>query len=97
MRRSPSTARLIELSGPRPGRVHYLGREATVGRDESSSVAIDSSDVSRQHARLRREKAGWLIEDLESRNGTLVNGVPIRQSDLRTGDEIQVGSQVLFV
>ncbi len=97
MRRGPDSARLIELSGPRPGRVHYLGREAVIGRDDGVSVEIDSGDVSRRHARLWRGRDGWRIEDLDSRNGTLVNSVPTPKGTLVTGDRIQLGSQVLFL
>lgn len=97
VRRGPDSARLIELSGPTPGRVHHLGRDVVIGRDDSASIQIDSGDVSRRHARLWRDRDGWRIEDLDSRNGTLINSVPTRRGGVVTGDRIQLGSQVLFL
>ena len=45
----------------------------------------------RQHARLRLDNDTWLIEDLGSRNGTLVNGVPIQAGPIQLGDRIRIG------
>jgi len=71
--------------------------EATIGRDPTSAVAIIDPSVSRKHCLLRREEDGrFLIRDLESRNGTLVNGVPVKEQWLRHGDEIATGDS-LFV
>jgi Nif-specific regulatory protein len=71
--------------------------EATIGRDPASTVAIVDPSVSRKHCLLKREEDGrFLIKDLESRNGTLVNGVALKEHWLRHGDEIATGDS-LFV
>jgi Nif-specific regulatory protein len=73
--------------------------EATVGRDATNAVALADPSVSRKHCLLRREEDGrFQIRDLDSRNGTLVNGLPVREQWLRHGDEIAAGdSTFLFL
>jgi len=90
--------RLLVTAGPSKDQIIPLPEgEATIGRDPTSAVAIIDPSVSRKHCLLRREEDGrFLIRDLESRNGTLVNGVPVKEQWLRHGDEIATGDS-LFV
>jgi len=90
--------RLLVTAGPSKDQIIPLPEgEATIGRDPASAVAIIDPSVSRKHCLLRREEDGrFLIRDLESRNGTLVNGVPVKEQWLRHGDEIATGDS-LFV
>jgi two-component system response regulator AtoC len=68
------------------------GAEIGFGRSRRSTVHVDADPVSRHHCVLKRTGRGFLIEDLESRNGTLVNGEKISGATvLASGDEIQVG------
>jgi signal transduction histidine kinase/ActR/RegA family two-component response regulator len=90
-------ARLIMLEGEQLGRRFLLEDLAVLGRDPSCSIVLDDADVSRQHARIRRTERGYSIEDLGSRNGTLVNGIPIQEGALRFGDKIHVGPAVLLL
>lgn len=92
------SGRLVEISGAHPGRIHHVGEAAIVGRNAGPGmIAIDAADVSRQHLRIARTAEGFLLEDLDSRNGTSVNGVPVRRCHLQNGDEIQLGAEVFFV
>jgi len=71
--------------------------EATIGRDPANVVAIIDPSVSRKHCLLRREEDGrFLIRDLDSRNGTLVNGAPVKEQFLRHGDEIATGDSLFL-
>jgi Nif-specific regulatory protein len=71
--------------------------EATIGRDPANVVAIIDPSVSRKHCLLRREEDGrFLIRDLDSRNGTLVNGAPVKEQWLRHGDEIATGDSLFL-
>src|ERR1700741_1333520 len=70
--------------------------EATIGRDPTNLVAIIDPSVSRKHCFLRQEDGRFQIKDLDSRNGTLVNGVPIKEQWLRHGDEIATGDSVFL-
>jgi len=69
-----------------------------VGRSPSSDVVIDEPYVSATHARFTLQGPALVLEDLNSMNGTLVNGHLIQQSvTLRDGDDVQVGDTVLRV
>jgi Nif-specific regulatory protein len=71
--------------------------EATVGRDPANAVSVPDTSVSRKHCLLRREEDNrFLIRDLDSRNGTLVNGVAVKEHWLRHGDEIATGDSVFW-
>jgi hypothetical protein len=75
------------------------GDRVTVGKAASNDIALRSdSTVSRLHAVLERFPAGWCIRDLDSRNGTFVNGRRVLgQARLTGGDEIHVGrTQLVF-
>jgi pSer/pThr/pTyr-binding forkhead associated (FHA) protein len=61
------------------GRLHVIGsRPFTIGRSPNADLVIDHPAVSRLHARLARGKDGHLVEDLESRNGVRIDGLPVR-------------------
>ena len=71
--------------------------EATLGRDPTNAVAVADASVSRKHCLLRREEDGrFQIKDLDSRNGTLVNGLAVKEQWLRHGDEIATGDSVFL-
>lgn len=68
-----------------------------IGRDADNDIVLEVPTVSRQHALLLRDAAGMLLLDLESTNGTLVNGVLARPDEpvrLADGEVIQFGSAV---
>jgi len=70
----------------------------TIGRWEDNDVVVDDRWVSRNHARIRREGEQYVLEDLESRNGTLVNGRRITgPTVLADGDRIQVAPLVELI
>ena len=65
----------------------------TIGRDPGCEVALpdDSRSVSREHARIVQEEGRYIIEDLGSTNGTIVNGERVDRAALEPGDEIEIG------
>lgn len=68
------THRLIVRTGPNPGMVFDLTKEVTlIGRDVTNDIVVGDPELSRQHARLTRTPAGYILEDLGSTNGTFVN------------------------
>ena len=86
---------LLVLTGPRSGARLPLGPgELLIGRDADAGVGLPDPAVSRQHARIVSEGAGWAVVDLDSLNGTFVNGVPVRRRELRTGDRVEIGATV---
>jgi Nif-specific regulatory protein len=90
--------RLLVTAGPSKDQTIPLPEgEATIGRDPANVVAIIDPSVSRKHCLLRREEDGrFLIRDLDSRNGTLVNGAPVKEQWLRHGDEIATGDSLFL-
>ena len=69
-----------------------------IGRSPSSDIVINEPFVSATHARFTLQGPALVLEDLNSTNGTMVNGRPIDQPvTLREGDEVQVGDTVLKV
>jgi transcriptional regulator with GAF, ATPase, and Fis domain len=70
----------------------------TVGRDAECAIHLDNTDVSRRHATLsRRAEAGLSIVDLESRNGTRVNGQKVQRALLQENDVLRLGGCVFAV
>jgi diguanylate cyclase (GGDEF)-like protein len=84
---------LTVLTGTSTGQMFKLSRGSTlIGRAPDANVKIVDDGVSRHHARIRMETAGLFVDDLESRNGTYVNGTRITAAtQLHDGDKIQVG------
>lgn len=75
-----------------PVRHELRGAAFTIGRAEDCDVVLDLAAVSRHHARVYRDQDGWAVEDLGSRNGTLLNGRPLHgRSVLGDADEITIG------
>lgn len=74
-------------------RVDLHGSTMIIGRAADAQVLLESTTVSRQHAKLVRDESGrWRIQDLNSRNGTSVNGHLVKEQSLSPGDQIQIGS-----
>jgi Nif-specific regulatory protein len=87
----------LVIAGPSKDQIIPLpDGEATVGRDPANVVAVADPSVSRKHCLLRREDGRFQIKDLDSRNGTIVNGVPVKEQWLRHGDEIATGDSVFL-
>jgi transcriptional regulator with GAF, ATPase, and Fis domain len=90
-------ARLIAVAGPLLKMEFPLGDgEAVIGRDIAATVCVKSRSASRRHCVVRREGDQYLIRDLGSSNGTLVNGLPVTECVLQHGDRIAV-SDSLFM
>jgi len=88
----------LVIAGPSKDSTIPLGHgEATLGRDPTNAVSVADASVSRKHCLLRQEEDGrFQIKDLDSRNGTLVNGLAVKEQWLRHGDEIATGDSVFL-
>jgi pSer/pThr/pTyr-binding forkhead associated (FHA) protein len=85
-------ALLLVKRGPNAGSTFLLEKDvATCGRDPSSDVFLDDVTVSRKHAEFHRREDGFFVKDVGSLNGTYVNGDPVEETKLASGDEVQVG------
>lgn len=66
-----------------------------IGRDPRCDIHLDDTETSRSHAQILWDKEGVLLRDLNSSNGTMVNGEPIVERLLRNGDRIRIGKREL--
>lgn len=72
-----------------------LGLMVTIGRTPDNVLTIDNPAVSSHHACVFRDGDTYVIEDLDSTNGTFVNGARVRRQPLRNGDVVLVGKHTL--
>ena len=89
--------RLIVISGKLKGTEFILEKESDIGRDSANGIWLDDNSVSRRHCLIKRENgSGFFIQDLESFNGTFVNGTPVAKQEIKHGDQIGIGDIVMF-
>lgn len=90
-------ARVVMLNDPAPGAEFSLSDQDTVrlGRSEELDVPINHRSVSREHAAIRCEREQYVVNDLGSANGVIVNGSRVQRQALVPGDVIELG-QVAF-
>ncbi len=72
-------------------------RELLVGRAGGCDVVLSDPSVSRWHARLHFRDGRWVLQDLDSTNGTIVNGVRVGRCELRPGDRLIFGDKHIRV
>jgi len=78
------------------GARHQVGSDPLViGRLPDCDIVLNDPNVSRRHVEILRVNDAFVLRDLGSTNGTKLNGVPMRESYLSTGDNITVGSTTL--
>jgi len=89
--------RLIAAAGlPHGARFELMEERVTIGRDTRCRICLNDPHVSNDHAVIERREGGFLLRDLESRHGTLVNGAPTTSAVLQQGDEIRIGPFALI-
>jgi hypothetical protein len=97
---TPLPTRLVVIAGTMPtgGREYPLFASLTLGRGTENDICIPRGIVSGHHLRIQREGDGWLVEDLGSTNGTLLNGdTLIGSRPLTVGDRLMVGDTEIEV
>jgi hypothetical protein len=90
------------VSAPAPSKLLALDwtgadNELLLGRHHCCDVRLTDASVSRRHAQLRFRDGRWILQDLDSTNGTRVNGVRVGRCELRPGDAVEVGAMHLLV
>ena len=82
---------LLVLKGAGVGARFLLdAAETKIGRDTTNEIQLDDITVSRSHAMISK-KDGYYIKDLGSLNGTYLNAIAVRDTQINAGDEIQIG------
>jgi DNA-binding winged helix-turn-helix (wHTH) protein len=92
------TPLLVGQAGPLSGQRWMLRGDVLVGRDSNCDISIPSRQVSRHHARIKLSDSGAILEDLDSKNGTHLNGMPIEEPVVLTdGDLVQIAFAQQFI
>jgi len=84
---------LIKEGSPNGVAIPILKPSVSVGRDQDADIVIDDPTVSRKHAKIVRSNDGFVLMDLNSKNGSFVNETKVGQTgqSLKDGDEIRFG------
>src|ERR1700741_3906624 len=84
--------RLVAVDGQWKGTLFPLDEpEVQFGRDSSNQILLTDPSVSRAHCVMEATPAGYRLRDLQSRNGTFVNGIPVGTHELQNGDRVEIG------
>src|SRR6185295_13915656 len=91
--------RLTAIAGRLKGSVFTIeGLPVVIGRETTATLCIADASVSRRHSQIQKEEDQFVIEDLESLNGTFINDVPVKRRKLQHGDRVRIGdSQFIFL
>ena len=89
--------RLVAINGSLKGSTFSLTEDqVSIGRESASSVSLSHNSVSRRHCLIKRNDNEFVICDLDSFNGTFVNGVPVKEQVLVHADQLKIGSIALL-
>lgn len=94
-----SKFQLVMRAGPTPGKVYELEQEnLIIGRDINNHIVINDPEISRKHTQLKMQSGEYVIEDLGSTNGTLVNEQRLMGPHLlKHGETITLGDNVKLI
>ncbi len=90
-------AALVICNGEIEGMIYEIRSEETlIGRNPTTNITLLDENISREHAIVLHDPDDdtYTVEDLQSTNGTKVNGKGVRSQELGDGDEIQIGHTV---
>ncbi len=87
--------RVVVIGGENAGAAYPLKGTISLGRAESSTIPLKDAKCSRQHAQIQQHGTDYMIIDLNSSNGTYINGEKIEEHVLSNGDEILIGDTLL--
>src|SRR4030095_5410498 len=91
------TVTFLVLEGVDKGRVYRdLPIPVTIGREEGNALRLNDERVSRFHAKVQTEDNDIILTDLDSTNGTRVNGTAVQIRRLRPGDQVSIGRSMLL-
>ncbi len=87
--------RLLCLTGPNKGISYYLtGKRVVLGRGNTADIQVLDPKTSREHAELVRVGSKYVVTDLKSQNGIVVNDLKVKQHELNSGDTLVIGKTV---
>ncbi|MCA9665412.1 MAG: sigma 54-interacting transcriptional regulator [Myxococcales bacterium] len=88
-----SQCKLVVLQGSQRGREYVISSDVIrIGKAESSDIVLPEDTVSRVHCEILRDARGYLLRDLQSTNGTFLDGAEVREAYVRAGSVVTVGT-----
>jgi len=84
--------KVLIKEGPDSGKVYEVAQAAILGRLDTNDIPVHDGKASREHAKIYKQGEQYAIVDLNSSNGTFVNGEKITKRILKNGDEISIGT-----
>jgi hypothetical protein len=89
---------MVIITGPSSGKkIPLLPMTMSIGREHDNNIELKDPDVGRYHARILYDRGRFVLEDLESSNGTWLNGERISEAALKNGDRIKIGETELAI
>ena len=88
--------KLLALSGPLGKSQFRFSAPLSIGRDPSNAISIADPAVSPRHCHIAPQNDAFLLTDLDTASGTFVNGIPVKQRLLTSGDQIGIGSSLFL-
>jgi Nif-specific regulatory protein len=89
-------AKLVAINGPLRKSEYPIAGEITLGVDAGSTIRLEDPWVSAHHCTVTEQDGRFLLNDLESHAGTFVNGIPVKQRELKSGDEVAIGNSLFL-
>lgn len=86
---------LISCNSQAQRRFYLDERDHIIGRSADVDISLLDESISRQHAILVYRREDYVLKDLDSKNGTFLNGTAVHECPLRPGDVVQIGSHSL--
>lgn len=97
-KKEPAYGYLVDLGRPGGRQIPLIGVAITLGRGGKSNILLNNDTVTSEHAVIKRTRSGSVnLVDLHSSNGTRVNGVEIKDVELKSGDSIELGEYKLRI
>src|SRR5262245_49357193 len=89
--------RFVVMAGPQVGATFALsGEKVSIGRDPANQICLNDPLVSRRHCVITKDNEQFLLRDLDSSNGTLVNDRPVHECPLAEGDRVKAGDTLFL-
>jgi pSer/pThr/pTyr-binding forkhead associated (FHA) protein len=85
---------LVFETGSLQKTIYPLLEATTIGRDTSNSIRLPDATASRNHARVRFWQGSWVVEDVGSTNGIIINGERVGKASLKPGDSFRIGQTI---
>jgi pSer/pThr/pTyr-binding forkhead associated (FHA) protein len=90
--------KIVILTGEQKGKSHLLrGKRLVIGRSEKADIRLNDVKVSREHAEISKVGSKWVVTDLGSQNGIVINDKKVIQMDIKEGDRLIIGQTVFKI